>query len=312
MVKPIHRGLNFEFRSSDLAQLRQSTAGSSWCPERARTLGTSWPRPPPAGLHVHQVVPRAGARPRMSRKLSLPSTRAAPPPLAASATSGSTWAPVWPTRGGSARASVRTPAARWSHRSGGAEDAAYQVGHIADDGGLPRRRCETSGCSRRGRRPNLGRAAALRRAKAASPRRPGEDGTRNTDRGWTVFQIPSTPGTHQSRWIGLVWPRWSEDSVVLVMQARQDASWMMPRQRHGGGEAGGPGPSRLWNGLEHTGGLAGRGPRERRRRFLRGQRSGALIWASVRRVWPPARIVPRRRRQRGLRLQGNGPPAARP
>ena len=85
---------------------------------------------------------------------------------------------------------------------------------------------------------------------------------------------------------------------------------MMPRQRHGGGEAGGPGPSRLWNGVEYTGGLAGRGRgRERRRRFLRGQRSGALVWATVPTAAslyrtsspPPARASPDREMANRLR-----------
>ena len=117
-------------------------------------------------------------------------------------------APACPTRGECARgrtsyrntASGRTPAARRAghvRQADGAEDAACPVGHIADDAGQPRRRCTASGCSRRGRRTNPGRAAALWRAKAASPRRPREDGARNTARGWTVFQIPSTPGNHQ-------------------------------------------------------------------------------------------------------------------
>ena len=71
-------------------------------------------------------------------------------------------------------ASGRTPAARRAghvRQADGAEDAAYPVGHITDDTGQPRRRCTASGCSRRGRRTNPGRAAALRRAKVASPRR---------------------------------------------------------------------------------------------------------------------------------------------
>ena len=53
------------------------------------------------------------------------------------------------------------------------------------------------------------RAAALRRATAASPRTTGEDGTRNAVRPPLVL-VPT------SRWIGLLRSRFGDDSVVLV------------------------------------------------------------------------------------------------
>jgi len=75
-----------------------------------------------------------------------------------------------------------------------------------------------------------------------------EQGGRGRDRGWTVFEIPSTPGVPESRRIEDVWPRsrvdCSRDSVVLVsapapaMRPEHDA--VAPEFAgpiHGGGSA---------------------------------------------------------------------------
>ena len=69
-----------------------------------------------------------------------------------------------------------------------------------------------------------------------------EQGGRGRDRGWTVFEIPSTPGVPESRRIKDVWPRsrvdCSRDSVVLVSAAASDADAPGPgmRQRSGAGD----------------------------------------------------------------------------
>ena len=69
-----------------------------------------------------------------------------------------------------------------------------------------------------------------------------EQGGRGRDRGWTVFEIPSTPGVSESRRIKDVWPRsrvdCSRDSVVLVCAAASDADALGPRmrQRSGAGD----------------------------------------------------------------------------
>ena len=72
----------------------------------------------------------------------------------------------------------------------------------------------------------LGGPAAIHALDPGSPASlagvPRVDGIQNTDRGRTVFQIPSTLDL-VSRWIGLVRPR-SEDSVVLVRPALELAA----------------------------------------------------------------------------------------
>ena len=126
--------------------------------------------------------------------------------------------------------------------------------HLYDDVASERRTAPrtTSGVLRRGRRSNPGRAAALRRAKVASPRRPGdgEDGARNTVRGvhpWypsAVGSVSCGPDRSLTR---------SSVVFVLVMQARPGGSWI-PRQRHGGGEGRRPRPVESLEWAEHSAG----------------------------------------------------------
>ena len=104
------------------------------------------------------------ARPRQRRARDANAGRPGPCPSAATASSplpeacgGSTNPPVRACAGLADRRRVcggirwhAMPRGKLVASLGAEDDAAYLVGHIAD-GGLTRRRCTTSGCSRRGR-----------------------------------------------------------------------------------------------------------------------------------------------------------------
>src|SRR6185312_16960298 len=111
----------------------------------------------------------------------------------------------------------------------------------------------------------------------------GDPGT-----GRTVLGIPSgvCPLVPVSRWIGLVWPRSIVDSVVSRLRPchagapgreldSSPAPWRRGRPEAEARRVSGTGGALC--------GLVGRGRGERHRRFLGGQPSHALVWASVRR-----------------------------
>ena len=94
-------------------------------------------------------------------------------------------------------------------------------------------------------------------AKATS----GEDGARNNRRGMDGISNTVHPWYPLSRWIGLVRPRSSVDSVVLVpCQAGEPVPRAGCHQRRGGGEGRiCPGPAHPWSAVEHACRLIGRG-----------------------------------------------------
>ena len=103
------------------------------------------------------------------------------------------------------------------------------------------------------------------------PATTGEDGVRNTDQGWTVFQITSTPATLLAVGSDSCGPdRARTRSSSIVRQARpRPRPGVGCRHRHGGGP-------------EAVGGLVSRGRGGRRLRFHRGLPSRALVFAVVR------------------------------
>ena len=112
---------------------------------------------------------------------------------------------------------------------------------------------------------------ATTRGGRYSKYRPGVDGVSNTVHPW----YPSA--------VGLVTcgPDRARTRSSLSCRRGPGGSWM-PRQRHGGGAR--PEPRSVAP-LKRGGALSGLGSRgrgERRRRFLRGQPSHALVWASIR------------------------------
>jgi len=163
---------------SGLAARAQQEAGWSSCDSRrGRLAGRAWlaaTRRCPAPADYFWGV-------RMqSRSVAVLS-------LSASGRHGSSMAGVEGRRGGGAR--------RRSGRAapGNGRVAAPRQEQLAEVASPPA--CVNASKLDGGQQPTARDTGALRRVAAgASLRQAGADGTPNTDRGWTVFQIPSTPG----------------------------------------------------------------------------------------------------------------------
>jgi len=118
-------------------------------------------------------------------------------------------------------------------------------------------------------------------------RPPGADGTRNPDRGWTVFQTPSTPLFTLGRWMEHVRLRSGGRRTRSSLSGRCGRAGAGGRQCRGEGRR-----PRFAAPLER----GGPRPRDRRRR-TRGTSSplpsrttltARALWPGIPSVWPPA------------------------
>ena len=97
------------------------------------------------------------------------------------------------------------------------------------------------------------------------------------DRGWTVIQIPSTPGSFLTVGVRTCGPDWADRGLGRLCQLVRQLLAAARELDDAVAKAGGPGPAHLWSVVPHARGIVGRVRKELRRRIL-----GEQPWRLVR------------------------------